>query len=402
MTTDSTECFNPLNQTSTADPDEAMRASRRKAPVAQVSDYLYTVNTDTEVREVFADTERFSNRGNFTLGPDDLQLPIAVITTADPPVHTELRARLLKDLGPARLRKLRPKVDDIVREAVDALPTSGEVDLYERYAHVIPAAVLYALIGIPRSAWKEVQTWSDVVVGAMPGPAHELPEFGSLIGYLTQLANERRARSNERHEDVLDNLCFADVSEREMSVLEITMHIFQLVVAATDTTRALIANCLYRLLEKRSQWEALKADRSLLPNAIEESLRLDAPAQFMVRSVLEDVVVGTCPVERGKKLYLNIVSANQDEQRWGEDSRDYRVDRPNAIGHLAFGRGIHACIGAPLARIEAQAAVGALLDRYPDLRLVNGATWMKQPTAFIRSVGRVPVSLDGPPREGKT
>jgi cytochrome P450 len=292
-------------------------------------------------------------------------------------------------------------VDDIVREAVDALPTSGEVDLYERYAHVIPAAVLYALIGIPRSAWKEVQTWSDVVVGAMPGPAHELPEFGSLIGYLTQLANERRARSNERHEDVLDNLCFADVSEREMSVLEITMHIFQLVVAATDTTRALIANCLYRLLEKRSQWEALKADRSLLPNAIEESLRLDAPAQFMVRSVLEDVVVGTCPVERGKKLYLNIVSANQDEQRWGEDSRDYRVDRPNAVGHLAFGRGIHACIGAPLARIEAQAAVGALLDRYPDLRLVNGATWMKQPTALIRSVGLVPVSLDGPPREGK-
>src|SRR4029453_146619 len=127
----------------------------------------------------------------------------------------------------------------------------------------------------------------------------------------------------------------------------------------------LICNVFYRLLDSRKLWEAGLADRSLLPNAIEESLRMDSPAQFMVRSVVEDVAIDSSPVPAGKKVYLNIQSPNHDEKWWGDDSRTYRIDRPNASSHLAFGRGIHTCIGAPVARIEARIAIGALLDRYP-------------------------------------
>lgn len=387
--------FNPLNPDHVADPDDLMHASRIGCPVGRVSDTLFTVNTDLGVREVFDDTARFSNRGNFSVGPDDIQWPFTPITNADPPAHTALRARLLKDFAPARLRKLTPRVEGIVEQALAALPMSGHADLYADYAHFIPAHVLYALIGIPQAAWSDVQKWADVIVATVPEPTHLLPEFASITAYLGQLVQQRRAQPDDRQEDVLDNLCFADPDEADMSAPEVMTHILQLVVAATDTTRGLIANCLYRLLENRVHWEALLADRSVLPNAIEESLRLDSPAQFMVRSVLEDVSIDSCQIPAGKKAYLNIQSANHDEKRWGDDSRVYRLGRPNVSAHLAFGRGIHACVGAPLARIEARVAIGALLDRYPDMTLAADAAWVKCPGPLVKRVQSVPVLLNG-------
>ncbi|MFD7011248.1 cytochrome P450 [Rhodococcus jostii] len=393
--TESGQYFDPLNPAHTPDPDDLMEASRKGCPVGQVSDILYTVHTDSDVRQIFDDTTHFSNRGNFSVGPEDVQLPVTVITLADPPDHTALRARLLKDLAPVRLRKLAPKVSAIVEDCIRTLPKSGVVELYADYVHFIPARILYSLIGFPESAWHQVQKWSDVVVARLPEPAHELPEFISLTEYIGSLVEARRLSPNDRHEDVLDNLCFAEAGEQDMPTPEVVLHIMQLVTAATDTTRALIANCLFRLLDQREQWEALLADRALLPNAIEESLRFDAPGQFMVRSVVEDTTVGSGPIAAGKKVYLDIQSANHDEERWGEDSRTFRVDRPNASLHLAFGRGIHACIGAPLARIEARVAIAALLDAYPDMVLTADAAWVKCEGALIRRVQEVPVQLTG-------
>ena len=393
--TEPDQFFNPLNPDHVANPDDLMHASRMGCPVGKVSDTLYVVNSDSGVREVFDDTKHFSSKGNFSVGPEDIKWPYTPVTNEDPPAHTRLRARLLKDFAPARLRKLTPQVESIVQQAVGALPKSGRADLYADYAHFIPATVLYTLMGIPKPGWSDVQKWSDVIAATVPEPTHELPEYASLTTYLGQLVEERRANPDTRHEDVLDNLCFAEADEAEMAAPEVMTHILQLVSAATDTTRGLIANCLYRLLENRTHWETLLANRSLLPNAIEESLRLDSPAQFMVRSAVEDVSVDSCPIASGKKAYLNIQSANHDEKRWGEDSRVYRLGRPNAAVHLAFGRGIHTCVGAPLARIEARVAIGALLDSYPDMTLAPGATWVKCPGPLLRRVESVPVLLTG-------
>ncbi|MGV0680626.1 hypothetical protein ABQE62_30905 [Mycolicibacterium fortuitum] len=280
--------FDPLNPAHLADPDGLMAASRKGRPVGHVSDILYTVHSDAAVRQIFEDTTHFSNRGNFSVGSEDVQLPATVITLADPPDHTALRARLLKDLSPARLRKLAPKVKEIVEDCIAGLPKAGVVDLYAEYFIFIPARILYAMIGIPESDWNQIQRWSDVVVARLPEPAHELPEFISLRDYLGRLVQERRSSPSNRHEDVLDNLCFDETSETDVPAPAVILHIFQLVLAATDTTRGLLANCLFRLLDKRDQWEAVLLDRSALPNAIEESLRMDAPGQFMVRSVVED------------------------------------------------------------------------------------------------------------------
>lgn len=387
--------FNPLDPAHHSDADDRMQASRVGCPIGKVSNILYTVNTDAVVRQVFDDTEHFSNKGNFSVDEEDVQWPFTPVTNLDPPPHTTLRTRLLKDFAPARLRKLRPRVETIVAEVLRALPASGRVDLYAQYAHFIPAKVLYALIGIPEVAWPEVQRQADVIVATVPGPTHELPEFAALTAYLGQLVEERRNSPGDRHDDVLDNLCFAEDGEEEMPVPEVMTHILQLVVASTDTTRALIANCLFRLLQHRDQWEAVAADNSLLPNAIEESLRLDSPAQFMVRSVIDDVTIDNCPVGSGHKVYLNIQSANHDETRWGADSRRYRADRPKASSHLAFGRGIHTCIGAPLARIEARLAIQGLVHRYPNMILVPGTKWETVPAPLTRRVESVPVLLTG-------
>jgi cytochrome P450 len=314
---------------------------------------------------------------------------------ADPPDHTALRARLIKNLAPAQLRKLAPRVDEIVNECISGLPKAGRIDLYPNYADLIPARIVYSLIGFPKADWNHIQQRSDVIIAKMPEPTHELPEFVSLFEYLSALVEGRRSSPNDRHEDVLDNLCFAEPGEADMPALEVVLHVFQLVLAATDTTRALIANCLFRLLDHRECWEALLADRSLLPNAIEESLRMDSPGQFVSRTVVEDVVVGSCPITAGNKVYLDIQSANHDEERWGEDSRTYRIERPNSSAHMSFGRGIHTCIGAPLARIEARAAIAALLDTYPDMVLAPDGAWVKCEGALIRRVQSVPVLLTG-------
>jgi cytochrome P450 len=293
------------------------------------------------------------------------------------------------------LRRLSPKIEAIVIDTLDKLPNSGTADLYADYAHHIPAKVVYALIGIPEHSWTHIQSLADVIVATIPAPVHTMSEYLELTSLLTDLVVERRHDPSQRRQDVIDNLCFADDGETDMSDFEVTSHLFQLVVASTDTTRALIANCLYRLLEQPECWEAVKAERSLLPNAIEESLRRDSPAQFMVRTVAEDVTVARCPISAGHKLYLNIQSANHDESRWGMDSRTFRLDRPNSSTHLAFGRGIHSCIGAPLARMEARLAIGALLDRFPNMKLAPYGAWERDTGNLTLRVKSVPVLLGG-------
>lgn len=154
---------------------------------------------------------------------------------------------MLKSFAPVKLRRLSPRVDRIVQTAVEALPASGAVDLYRAYVEKIPAAVLYAFIGIPEDLWVETQGNADVVVSHVPGPHYMLPEFGALMGVIGSLIAARRAHPDQRHEDVLDNLCFADDIDEDLGDAQVAVHTFQLIVAATDTTRSLIANCLYRL-----------------------------------------------------------------------------------------------------------------------------------------------------------
>ncbi|WP_433566712.1 cytochrome P450 [Nocardia sp. CA-151230] len=395
---DSPKVFNPLNSDHFPEPIPHLRASRANCPVSTPRDGLHVFSLDEDVRSVLADTENYSNNGNFSIEREDVPLEFQTITNADDPLHADLRDRLRKNFAPTHLRTLRPWVEGIVASAIAALPDHGEIELFEEFVRVIPASVMHTFIGIPREAWSQAQAWGNVIVETVPGPLDVLPEFGQLLALLGSLVAQRKARPDERSEDALDNLCFPAPGEREMPDGEIVTHIFQLVVAGTDTTRSLIANCIWRLLEDPNGWDAVVRDRALLPNAVEESLRLDSPAQFLVRTVKSDGIVRGCPISEGDKVYLSLQSANLDEKTWGPSADRFDPPREGAAAHLAFGRGIHACLGAPLARIEAIAAIEALMDRYPTMRLSPRAKWVNTGGSITRRPEQVLVALAPDPR----
>ncbi|GAA3526248.1 cytochrome P450 [Amycolatopsis ultiminotia] len=392
--------FDPRDAGQTSDPDPHLRESRARCPVASPYAGLRVVVLDADVRAVLTDADNYSNRGNFRLAEEDEQ-DFTLITSADGSLHTELRRRMHKNFAPRPLRKLRARVAELVDSTVAALPDRGEVDLYEHFVRHVPIAVVYALIGLPEENWALAEKYGDAIVSTVPAPAEDLPEYAQLMTLLGEAVAQRRAHPDVRREDVMDNLCFAAAGEREMSAEEVVAHLLQLVLAGTDTTRSLITNCVWRLLQDGAvAWDSVVAGRDRLPNAIEESLRYDAPVQFIMRSARTAKALRGHPVEPGDKILLSLQSANRDEATWGADADRFDPAREGVAAHLAFGRGRHNCLGAPLARIEAEVAVGALMDRFPRMRLSQDAAWVDTSGPISRRPDRMLVDLAPAPVPG--
>ena len=365
--------YDPLNPEHVAEQFERLAEARERCPVSEPQPGVHVVVRDKDVRATLLAHEQFSNSGNFALeepSEDETpaQLPQMMITQLDPPKHTELRQRLRTWFTPAQLRKLEPRIREIVRDILDEVPPGQTVEVFSTIARRVPARAVYALIGIPEEDWDRVQGWANAVVERVPLPVHDLAEFNSLVSYLGQLAGIRAA-GPATGEDVIDGLIHPTDGREPLPMREAGAHVFQLIVAGTDTTASLICNVLYELLANRTRWQHLLEDRSLLDNTIEESLRHDAPLKYVVRTVAESGEIAGCPVHTGDKAALSLQSANLDERAWGRDAADYRHDRPGAKRHTAFGHGIHLCLGAPLARLEGHIVLEEMLDRYPDLHL---------------------------------
>lgn len=368
--------YDPLNPEHVIEPFGRLTEARERCPVSEPRPGVRVVVRDKDVRATLLEHGRFSNVGNFALEESSedeapAQLPQMMITQLDPPEHTELRQRLRAWFTPASLRRLEPRVREIVRGILDEVPSGQAVEVFSTIARRVPARVVYALIGIPEDDWDRVQGWANAVVERVPLPVADMPEFRSLVSYLVRLAG-LRADGPATGEDVIDGLTHTTDGREPLPVREAVAHAFQLIVAGTDTTASLICNVLHELLADRTHWQRLLEDRSLLENTIEESLRHDAPLKYMIRTVAEGGEIAGCPVQAGDKSVLSLQSANLDERAWGEDAADYRVDRPGARRHVAFGHGIHLCLGAPLARLEGRVVLEELLGRYPDLRLAPG------------------------------
>lgn len=382
--------FDPLDPVHLADPDGPLAAARARCPISFPRPGLACIVTDEDVQHVLGHPEIYSNRGNFAID-GELELPARLITMMDPPEHTELRRRLLRWFAPARLRALRPEVERIVANALDRLPAAGEVDLYDSYVRSVPSSVVFAFMGLPESLWQDLQDWTDVIAERMPEPLIELPEMGKMIAALTEVVKQRRAEP-PAFRDVVDGLLCPRDGEAELSEVEAVTHLMQLVLAATDTTRSLIVNTVHSLLTT-DLWQALVRDRSRVPSAVEESLRRDTPLQFVLRTTNREDSLGGTVIPAQTKVLVSLQSANLDEQTWGADAAEFRLDRDAASAHRAFGRGIHTCIGAPLARLESVCAIDALLGAYPSLRLVDSYRWEKVRAPMMRRPTKLQVVL---------
>lgn len=383
--------FNPLDPAHLHDPIEPLTAARLQSPVSLPRPDLACVVSDDGVRQVLGDPVTYSNHGNFAID-GELELPAQLITMIDPPDHTELRNRLLRWFAPARLRALEPQVQEIVDHAINALPPHGEVELYEAYVRAIPTSVVFAFMGLPEHLWRDLERWSDVIAETMPEPLIDLPAMTSLIETLTTVVQERRTAPAQR-DDVIDGLIHPIDDERQLTDIEIMTHLLQLVLAATDTTRSLITNTVHSLLTT-GLWEQIADDPDLVASAIEESLRLDTPLQFVLRTALADDTIEDTEITAGSKLLISLQSANRDEKSWGADAAQFQLGRPAGSAHLAFGRGIHTCIGAPLARLESIRAIHALARAYPRMRIADGYQWEKGPAPMMRRPTHLTVVLD--------
>lgn len=322
-------------------------------------------NLDPAFARVFADYRKY------------LDLWVVV---RDPPDHTRLRGLTNKALTPSAIEALRPSVVTIVDNLLRRLPAQGEIDLVQGFAYPLPAEVIAELIGVPRSTLDDLKRWSDAIASSTATAGDDLYSRAAtatveMAAYLTGVVAERR--NNPGHA-IIDRLIAAHEGEDRLSHDELVANLILFLFAGHETTTNLLCNGVRTLLRNPAQLADLRAnlsDRDLVRNTVEEILRFDGALYLSLRVAVQDFSWHGRSVKAGDRVFLYHLAANRDHRAFADPDR-FDIRRPDATRHIAFGYGIHFCLGAPLARLEMEIALPALLARYPRMTLADpGVAW---------------------------
>ena len=309
---------------------------------------------------------------------------------SDPPDHTRLRSLVSQAFTPRAIESLRPRIESVVDELLSAVGTTGRVDVIEALAYPLPVIVISEMLGIPREDRARFKRWSDEIVRGLGISSFEDMRASrdaglELRNYLVPIVEARRS---EPRDDLISGLVQAEAQGDRLTEQEVYATINLLLVAGNETTANLIGNGLIALLRHPDQIDLLRGDPALVENGVEELLRYDSPVQATSRIATEDIEVGGRVVARGQQALVLLGSANRDPERFPDPDR-LDVTRPQ-VRHLSFSQGIHFCLGAQLARLEAQVALGALIARFPGIKLdVDEPEW--RPNAILRGPKEVPI-----------
>ena len=334
---------------------------------------------------------RFSaDRTKAGLVSDGYQVAKSILVS-DPPDHTRLRALVSKAFTPRMVEQLRPRIIAIVGELLDRIAArEGAVDLIPALAYPLPVVVIAELLGVPAEDRVKFQRWSAVLAASLdPLVSAELMDRvaearESLHVYLRGIIAERRRQPRS---DLISALVAVEERGDTLSEPELVVMCTLLLIAGHETTVNLIGNGVLALLRNPDQLARLQADPSLIGSAIEELVRFDSPVQMTGRIATEPVEIGGEMIEPGQWILPLLGAANHDPRQFCEPDRLDLARNPNA--HVAFGRGIHFCLGAPLARLEGQIAIGALVRRFPKLTLAGEPRRRQQIT--LRGLESLPV-----------
>ena len=367
------EAFDPF-----ADHDEIrydlMARLRVETPVARVPSGFYYLARHGECLAAFRNAKTFANAGGMRLPGVVVPEEEKLINELDGERHHRLRRLIQSALTPAKVTAAEPYIRELAISLIEAAAAKPAAELVSEVAQPLPARVTAHMMGVPEDDFAAFRAWTDEVIGGTLPTLNENERGRGLDGahpefsaYLQDLIDERRA-STDPPDDLVTAMLDNEVDGQRMSDLEIRCALFHLISAGNETTTNLIGNVLYELLRVPERLEALRRDRSLIPNAVEESLRHDAPVQMLTRACTRDVEIDDVTIAQGERIVVGIASANRDEAVY-DDAESFRLDRPNASTHLTFGAGAHLCLGAGLARLEAAVFLEEFLDRVPAVRL---------------------------------
>jgi cytochrome P450 len=399
--------FNPFEPGFTDDPYPQYAAVRAAAPVyehpmgfwmltryADVSWLLRAASLSVEDRNL-ADSPLVQLR-EATYGENAAQ-PVDGLSMLDrdPPDHTRLRRLVAKAFTPRAIQALRPRITELVDRMLDTAAGQRRVDLVDALAFPLPFTVIAEMLGTPPADHERIRELSGTVVRSLEPVAD--PELAAAIiaadTELIGIAAEMIAWKREHPaDDLLTALVNAEDDGDVLSDDELVAQTLLLYIAGHETTVNLIAGGTLALLRHPGQLALLRRDPALVPNAVEELLRYDSPVQASRRITLEPVTLSDVTIPAGAFVMASLAAANRDQDFWGPDADDLRLDRDNARQHVSFGAGHHHCLGASLARLEACIAFERVVSRFPGLALDGDVVWNGR--INLRGPAHLPVALN--------
>lgn len=396
-----------------ADPFDYYRAWMPKSPVVQLSEGMFLVLSYDLCSQATGDVETFSNNFQGTLSgamaeDGDVAEILAdgwpqvdTLLTADPPTHTRFRKLVNLAFSMKRVAAIEENMRGVVIDLIDKMAAKGEADFVRDFGIPLPVAMIASQIGMTNDDLDKVKRWSDAFVdrlGRMIPKDRELEcarEVVEFQHFVKAKIDERRAN---RTEDLLSDLVYAEVDgERPLEDAEILSIMQQLMVAGNETTTSALAGGLLQLIENPDQMAKAVAavdednERAIL-NLVEEVLRTESPTAGMWRMVLKDTELGGVAIPKGAMVQLRYAAANRDPAKYPDPDR-FDIERTNARSHLAFGKGIHMCVGNMLSRKEMAVAYTELLKRLTDFRVADGHQPSWPPNMLLRGLTTLPINF---------
>jgi cytochrome P450 len=391
--------FNFADPSFRANPYPAYRFLREAAPIWRSPTGHWVVTSHAGCTAILRDT-MFGHNNAGVITPEIENEPILRSLTQtmlllDPPAHTRIRSLVTKAFTARRMESLRPRIEIIVDELLDNVIDQGGMDVIADFAHKLPVTVICDMLGIPesdRGPFLNESTVRGRILDPTPMTREELDEAnaGSAASrdYFNGLFAYRRANPGD---DLTTALLAAREADDSLSDEEIVANIGLLFGAGHETTTNLIGNGVLALHRNPDQLDRLRADPSLLPNAVEEVLRYDSPVQLTGRTALADTEFAGQKIARGEEVLTLLGAANHDPAAYQGDPDALDVARPG-VRAISFGGGMHFCIGAQLARIEGEIAFRRLLERLPGMQLVDAENAEWKPTITLRGLRTLPAT----------
>jgi hypothetical protein len=391
--------FDPLSPTFLADPFAVLASLPRDMPVfyAPSIDY-YVVTRYADIEAVFLDHEKYSAAAAqlplVPLVPEAARILLAgahapqpSMVSLDPPAHTRLRSPTARAFTPRRVAQMAPRIRSTVDQLLDAINPAAPFDLVATLTFPLPATIVFSFIGIPERDWPQLKEWCGhraSLTWGRPMPTeqvHHAENMAAYRGYLRAFV----ARKAQERDDMFTSALLAihDEKPEALTQEEISSILFSLTFAGHETTNYLIGNVVRRLLEDSTRWDAVVADPALIAGAVDETLRYDPSVPVWRRVTKRPVTLGGVDLPAGAKLFLWLAASGRDTAVFPEPET-FDLSRANTSKTLAFGKGIHYCLGAALGKLEAQIALDGLTHRFPRLRLVDGQALSFHPNISFR------------------